>query len=152
MGAARRILMSKCKPAAKTRWLSLVAQHRCGCCGIALPEGYNHNTCEQCLGKLREYYARRKGLGKCVHCGKSLSSDKYVLCEACRAEAAARAAEWRKQSKDKYNQTQRSYYARRRAAHLCVRCGEPLPEGWTKALCQACADWQKMRRLSRKGV
>lgn len=140
--------MTRRKITAKTRWAAYVSQHRCGCCGVALPEGYEHKTCEKCLARGQQFYEKCKEVVRCPKCGETLPDSSYVLCETCRAKASRRMKDWREAHKDRYNKRQRDYYTRRRAEHLCVRCGEPLPEGWAKALCQACADWQKMRRLS----
>lgn len=135
-----------------------VAAGLCALCGKNPISSRSKKLCDECRIKQNKYaldsakrhwnkvqprqYARvleLKENGKCSRCGKARAgSGSDWLC----AECLAYDRQHNRQRAATHNEYLRSRYYERRAAGLCVRCGNPA-EG--KAQCQTCLDKQRKK-------
>lgn len=81
-----------------------------------------------------EYYYWYKSAGICVKC-KQENAEKGIFCLKCRMDE-------RQRKKKKYPEKMKTYMrelkAKRKAEHICVKCGRPLPSWDKRVSCGIC--------------
>lgn len=121
----------------KRRADRLRAEGRCSRCGAPMGDD-THATCEKCRQysqkytdkgneRLKSIYHDRKNHGLCVRCGSGWVHAGRSLCPKC--------LELCRQENKRYDpdgQKRRERIARRRAEGLCIDCGKPAAEGYTR--------------------
>ena len=117
---------------------------RCGNCGRPLEEERKGKTlCVKC-NEIRTIEAKKnydflRSIGVCPRCGKEKLEGEETICLECAAKNYAASRKYRANHPEiaqRNNDRGRERYHYRKEHHLCVRCGEPVEEGF--ASCEKC--------------
>lgn len=106
-------------------YLERVAKGNCGKCNKPREDGNTGSLCLACRERERQRAIKKRERnitkGGCINCGKP--TDGGIKCDGCKAAGAA---------------SRKRTVQQRKAAGLCVGCGQPIKPGCT--MCQPCID------------
>lgn len=130
------------------------AEFRCTRCGAQdwrTNQGFSQ--CSECAKQAadnsRLRYARNKTSHRCTRCGGVNDRPDHVLCTVCAKISAKEGQRYHERCGDLLRERRKKRYRDRIARRVCASCAVPLPEDWTRVLCEKCAERDRLSRIRR---